>query len=242
MEPVLFYGVPEGSSFGSIVALEWLGQPYRLCRLTIPDDAQGDIYPLANPVRKVPALLLENGARMSESAAILQHIAARDLNRKLTFAQGTSEYDHLNQVLAFLNSDFMGSFAPAFEAFDMDLKGEKNPPVQEMLRKLGGKNVAKAHADLETMMGDNEWLAGDSRTIADAYFTGIARWAPFLASTGAKTVDQRDYPRLHRLIEKLEADPAVIFAHAIEDEKPATTSGGFLGHVTLEELRSRLVA
>ncbi|MCR7705994.1 glutathione S-transferase, partial [Pseudomonas aeruginosa] len=33
MEPVLFYGVPHGCSFGSIVALEWLGRPYRLCRI-----------------------------------------------------------------------------------------------------------------------------------------------------------------------------------------------------------------
>jgi glutathione S-transferase len=33
MQRVLFYGVPQGSSFGSIVALEWLGQPYQLCRI-----------------------------------------------------------------------------------------------------------------------------------------------------------------------------------------------------------------
>jgi glutathione S-transferase len=33
MQPVLFYGVPQGSSFGSIVALEWLEQPYQLCRI-----------------------------------------------------------------------------------------------------------------------------------------------------------------------------------------------------------------
>ena len=51
-----------------------------------------------------------------------------------------------------------------------------------------------------------------------------ARWVPFLESTGAKMVDQRHYPKLYRLIQKLEADPAVIFAHAIEDEKPVTSS------------------
>ena len=38
MEPVLFYGVPQGCSFGSIVALEWLNQPYRLCRINMPAD------------------------------------------------------------------------------------------------------------------------------------------------------------------------------------------------------------
>ena len=43
-------------------------------------------------------------------------------------------------------------------------------------------------------------------------------------------------------LQKLEADKAVIFAHAIEDEKPATSSGAFLGHATLAELQPRLAA
>ncbi len=122
----------------------------------------------------------------------------------------------------------------------MDLTGEKNPTVQKTLRSIGQKQVAKAHAGLAAMMGDRPWLAGEKRTIADAYFIGVARWAPFLASTGAQTVDQRDYPNLHRHMRKLEEDPAVVFAHAIEEERPASSSGNFRGHVALEELRPRL--
>jgi len=36
MNPILFYGVPEGCSFGAIVALEWSGLPYQLCRIQMP--------------------------------------------------------------------------------------------------------------------------------------------------------------------------------------------------------------
>ncbi|MBC8038482.1 MAG: glutathione S-transferase family protein [Rhizobiales bacterium] len=240
MEPVLFYGNHAASSFGSIVALEWLGQPYRLFRLDLPGDTKTDFYTHLNPAQKVPALLLENGKTLTESAAILHHLAWRDRSKGLTYDQGTPEFDHLNQVLAFVNTDYWSSFAPAFEAFDMDLKGEKDPSVQKMLRDIGRKGVAKAHAALEAMIGDGKWLAGDRRTIADAYFAGIARWVPFLASTGAKMVDQRDYPKLYRHIQKLETDPAVIFAHAIEDDKPAKSAGGFLGHVSLEDIKPRL--
>lgn len=242
MEPVLFYGNHAASSFGSIVALEWLGQPYRLVRLNLPFDAKGEAFTRINPVQKVPTLLRANGAPLSESAAILQHLADRDPQRTLSYAPGTAERDHLNQVLGFLHSDFWSAFAPGFEAFDMDLTGKQDPALQSMLRKLGRKSVAKAHADLERMMGDNEWLAGDKRTIADAYFIGIARWAPFLAQTGAEMIDPRDYPRLLRHYEKLEADPAVIFAHAIEDEQPAVSAGGFLGHLSLEDVQARVQA
>lgn len=33
MEPILLYGFPAGSSMGLVAALEWLGQPYKLCRV-----------------------------------------------------------------------------------------------------------------------------------------------------------------------------------------------------------------
>jgi glutathione S-transferase len=233
MEPVLFYGVPQGCSFGSIVALEWLGQPYRLCRINMPEDMQGALYARVNPVRETPALLLEDGTTLSESAAILHNIAARGLAQGLGFAQGTRDYDRLNQILSFLTTSFFSAFSPLWTAYEMD----ENPPVQEMLRTLGRQEVAKAHAHLEGLLGDRPWLAGDRRTVADAYLMGIARWATY-----HNAVDPRDYPRLWRLVQKLEADPAVAFAHAIEAERPATGGGGFRGHVALEELRPRLAA
>lgn len=231
MEPVLLYGVPQGCSFGSIVALEWLNQPYRLCRVNMPEDMQTDLYAQINPVRETPALLLENGAVLTESAAILQNIAARGIAQGLGFAQGTLEFDRLNQRLAFLNTTFFSAFSPLWRAYEM----EENPPVQNMLRDLGGSSVAKAHAQLDAMLANQEWLVGNQRTVADAYFVGLARWANY-----HRVIKQTDYPNVLGLFEKLEADPAVAFAHAIEEARPAKSAGGFRGHVTFEELRHRL--
>lgn len=233
MEPVLFYGVPQGCSFGSIVALEWLNQPYRLCRITMPDDMQSDLYARFNPGRETPVLMLENGATLTESAAILQNIAARGLQQGLGFPQGTPEHDRLNQVLAFLNTTFFSSFSPLWKAYEM----AENPPVQEVLRQVGREDVARAHRQLDTMLEGRDWLAGQQRTVADAYFIGLARWADY-----HKAIDQKDYPRLHGLVQRLEADPAVAFAHAIEAEAPTVSTGKFLGHVTLEALSPKLAA
>jgi glutathione S-transferase len=107
-----------------------------------------------------------------------------------------------------------------------------------VLRAYGAAKVAKAHADLEGILGDKEWLLGDRRTLADAYFIGIARWTKY-----HDVVDRRDYPGLQRLFEKLEADPAVRFAHAIERGEAARSGGGFLGEVTLDDvLRQQAIA
>lgn len=105
MEPVLFYGVPHGCSFGSIVALEWLGRPYRLCRIEMPLETGERTYVRLNPARQTPTLLLEDGRALSESLAILQHLAARDLCRKLGYPQGSAEFDELNFALALLHTE-----------------------------------------------------------------------------------------------------------------------------------------
>ena len=53
---------------------------------------------------------------------------------------------------------------------------------------------------------------------------------------------KREYPVLHKHLQKLHADKGVIFAHSIEDGQPARGSGSLLGHVTLDDLQPRLAA
>lgn len=240
MEPVLFYGNHAASSFGSIVALEWLGEPYRLVRLDLPFDAHSAIFTRVNPIQKVPTMLLADGSALSESAAILQHLAGRDPLRRLAFAPGSREQDHLNQVIAFLHSDFAGAFGPAFKAYDLRLTGERDGVAEEQLWALGRAGIVKAHADLERMLAENEWLAGSKRTIADAYFAGVGRWAPFFAEIGMPMLDPDDYPKLKRLHERLKRDPAVIFAQATEDGEQATSTAVFLGHLPLDQVPALL--
>lgn len=227
MEPVLFYGVPHGCSFGSIVALEWLGRPYRLCRIDML--ANQPLYARVNPLQQTPALLREDGTVLSESLAILQHIAARDPG----FAPGTPEQDQHTQVLAFLHTGLHGAFAPAWAAFKL----AEGASERALLRSMARDKASPAYDHVEALLGDRDWLVGGGRTVADAYLVGIARWGEDLGLFDLA----RDFPRLQRHLAKLAADPAVIFAHAIEDGRPAS-SGAFRGHLALEELVPRLAA
>lgn len=226
MTPVLFYGVPEGCSFGSIVALEWSGLPYRLCRIEMPSEVTSDAYRGINPVAETPSRLASDGRVLSESFAILHHIGAQSRDPHLVPRQGTAAFDRFNQLLAFLNTGFFGSFAALWYAMEHGLDDAEQGP----LRRMAHRKVRKAHADLELLLGEQPWLAGEHRSAADGYFMGIARWNDF-----HQVLDRRDFPRLHRLHERLRQDPAVRFAHAIEHGEPATSAGGFQGHVSLTE-------
>lgn len=225
MSPILFYGVPSGCSFGSIVALEWLGAPYRLCRIEMPGVVSGEAYRQLNPVGETPSLLTADGEVLSESMAILNHIAARGIDAGLGHPQDSAEFDRLNRMLAYLNTTFFNAYSPLWYALE---HGEGD--AGNALRDYGRILVAKAHADLETLLGDGAWLLGTRRSLADAYFAGIARWNEY-----HDAVDRRDYPNLQRLYDQLQADPAVRFAHTIEHREPATSAGGYRGEVGLEQ-------
>ncbi|MBF8221863.1 glutathione S-transferase family protein [Halomonas sp. 328] len=235
MEPVLFYGVPQGCSFGSIVALEWLGQPYRLCRIEMLEHPWDPLYAKINPRLKTPALLLEEGEPLTESQAILQHLAARGREAGLGFAQGSREFDRLSEMLAYLNTDFFGAFGPLWTLYDSQgMSGVE----QELLRRLGRQQVAECCAHLDALLAERTWLLGERRSLADAYFVGIARWAEY-----HRLFDlEHDYPHLARHLATLKADAAVRFAEAIERGESPDGAGGFRGHVTLETLRPRLAA
>lgn len=227
MVPVLFYGVPEGCSFGSIVALEWSGLRYRLCRIEMPAVVSSEDYRRINPVAETPSLRTADGRMVSQSIAILHHIGAASPQSGLVPVAGSAQFDRFNEVLAFLNTGFFDAFAPYWYALEHRLEGRE----ADALRAMGRLKVRKAYADLERLLGHSPWLAGERRSAADAYFAGIARWNDF-----HQVVDVRDYQALDGLRQRLTEDAAVQFAFAVEHGEDARSTGGFAGHASLAEM------
>jgi glutathione S-transferase len=133
MEPILLYGHPQGSSLGLIAALEWLGQPYRLSRVAMPEDMLTDAYKRINGRQETPVLMVENGTALTETVAIALWLEARDHQRRISFASGTAEADRLHQYIAFINSSFTPAFSPLWAALEMN---PPNPALQETFAQL----------------------------------------------------------------------------------------------------------
>jgi len=228
MEPILIYGHPLGSSMGLIAAFEWLGEPYRLSRVRMPDDMLGDNYRRLNGRQETPALMLGGSRVVTETMAIALWLEAHDEARGISFAPGTPEADRLHQMIAFLNTGFTGAFSPYWVATEL---AEPDPAYQAALRRLGRELVNDRHRRLEAMLGVTPYLLGDRRTLADAVFIGVARWADF-----HDAIDPRDYPRITALKARLSNEPGVRFATAIENGEAPAGRGAFRGHVPLGEV------
>lgn len=227
MDPILVCGFPQGSSLGLTAAFEWLGQPYRLARVDMIAQMREPAFVQLNPRVETPVLIRPDGSVLTETMAIGLWLEARDTERRISFAPGTAEADRMHQMMGFMNSSFTGAFSPFWAALEM----KPNPPLQDALRSFGRAAVEKRHRQLEAMIGDTPFLAGDRPTLADALFIGVARWADF-----HQAVAPAHFPRLEALKSRLESDSGVIFAHAVEDGAEPRNSRACRGYVPMDDL------
>lgn len=231
MEPILVYGTPAGSSMGLIAALEWLGQPYRLCRVDMLGEMGEPAYGRINARHETPVLITDTGTPLTETVAIAAWLEARDSERRISFAPRSAEADRMHQLLGYINTGFTGAFSPLWTAMEM---AKPDAELQAAWRKLGHEWVVDRHDKLEAMLGETPFLVGERPTLADGVLIGVARWLDYhdVAAPGR-------WPRIEAVRRRIEADPAVVFATAIEDGEHPKGSGAMLGHVPLAEVIAR---
>lgn len=228
MEPILIYGFPMGSSMGLVAALEWMEQPYRLCRVDMLSEMREPAYARINPRIETPALVTDKGAVLTESMAIAAWLEARDTGRRISFDPLTREADRMHQLMAFINTGFTAAFAPLWAAMEM---ASPDPVMQSALRKWGVERVIQRHDKMEEMIGDARFLIADHPTLADGFLIGVARWLDF-----HKVADGGRWPKLDALRRRIEADPAVIYASALEQGETQPGNGACVGRVRLADV------
>lgn len=231
MEPTLIYGFPAGSSMGLVAALEWLGKPYRLCRVDMLGEMRDPSYARINARHETPALVTDDGRVITETMAIAHWLAARDTERRISFDPQSAEADRMIQLMAYLNTGFTGSFTPLWAALELE---QPDPILQETLRTWGRERVIERHDKLEAILGDTQFLVGERPTLADGVLIGVARWLDY-----HEVAPVERWPRLGAVRRRLEADPAVRFAIALENGQSPVGSGALKGHVPLAELIAR---
>ena len=109
--------------------------------------------------------------------------------------------------------------------------------MQTALREWGRDGVIERHDRLEEMIGDSRFLIADHPTLADGLLIGVARWLDVHG-----VADKERWPKLAALRKRIEADPAVVYASALENGEMQPGNGACVGHIGLADLIGRFAA
>lgn len=129
----------------------------------------GDDYAAINPKGYVPALLLDDGALLTEGVAIVQYLADHSGNgNELIPPAGTTERYRVQEWLNYISTEIHKTFAPLFVP---DLSDERKQEVKDKL--------ATRFKTLQDTLSQQPFLLGAGFTVADAYLFTVLSWSAF---------------------------------------------------------------
>jgi glutathione S-transferase len=199
---VKLYFSPFACSLASHIAAREAGLPLELEAVTLATKrtlAGGDFLAVS-PKGQVPTLRLDDGAILTENAAVLQYLADAAPAAGLLPAPGSRDRYRVIEWLNYVGTEIhKGCF---YAMFSPDAPAEAKAWARGLLdKKLG--YVAE-------QLAGKSFVASDRFTIADAYLT----WALTLAQkVGA---DLGPHPAIGAYLQRMHARPAVQAAIAAE--------------------------
>jgi glutathione S-transferase len=148
----------------------------------------------------VPALVLDNGEVLTETAALLPYIGGLNPAARLIPPAGTLAHFRVAEWTAYVNSEVHKSFTPLFR-----------PDSTEDMKQAARENVLKRLGYIEAGLGDKPFLTGNDFTVADAYLYVTLSW------TGLVGVDLSGLPKLTAFLARCRARPSVQAARKDEN-------------------------
>ena len=152
---------------------------------------QGVDFSTINPKGSVPALLLDNGALLTEGAVIVQYLADLAPHSGLIPPATTFDRYRVQEWLNFIASEIHIGFSPLWM-----------PGTPEAMKTQALERLNKRFALLEDTLSGKDYLMG-TFSVADAYLFTCLNWTGFLK------VSLDAFPHVQAYMQRVSARPAV---------------------------------
>ena len=189
----LYYAPAACSQAAHIVARE-TAQEIELAKVEFPSKrtADGEDLLAVNPKGAVPALRLDDGAVLTESAVILQYLADRAEGSELALPKGGIERYRLLEWLNFVATELHKGFGPLW-----------NPATPDAFKDATREALGKKFDYLQEAIGDGPYILGERFSIVDAYAFAVLNW------TRVHRIDIGRWPGLAAYLGRVAQRPAV---------------------------------
>ena len=187
------WGTPNGRKI--TIMLEELGIEYTMYPVNImKDDQFKPEFLKISPNNKIPAIVdSDNGQTLFESGAIMMYLAEK--TGKFMPTEGKARWATIEWLMF-----QMGGVGPMMGQAHHFVK--YNPDKSEYASARYLLETKRLYKVVDERLADNEWLNGDSYSIAD-----MAVW-PWAARHDWQTVDLNDYPNVAKWYTKIANRPA----------------------------------
>jgi glutathione S-transferase len=154
-----------------------------------------DSFRDTNPWRQVPTLVLPDGSVMTETSAILIHLAACFPEKNLAPPPGSSEHAAFLRWIVFANVNIYEAVLRRV----YPLRYSNDPDTVQTTRDTANQRMSEALLVLEDAITTGPFLLGETMCLADVYITMLFVWLQ-------RSIDA---PRLAILRERVKANPVI---------------------------------
>jgi GST-like protein len=172
------YRVFAKKGWGSCIAeatLELTGLPYEVVDLDFDTPGPDRDRLLAmNPLGQVPTLVLPDGTLMTESAAIVLHVADRVPSAGLVPAAADAARPTFLRWLIFL----VAAVYPTFTYGDFPSRWVSGEAATKELRARTDAHRQDLWRQVEVAAAPSPWFLGDRFSALDIYVSAMTRWRP----------------------------------------------------------------
>jgi GST-like protein len=197
--PITLYGATASGSIAVEAALTLLDMPYTLIEgATWADPAARDRVAAANAMRQIPTLVWPGGEVMTESAAILIHLA--DVRPQARLAPPVQDEPRRRQYLRWMV--YVSSAIYALHWIKPDVRRIGAPPeLRDGVVDAVHERIAFCWAHMDAQLQPGRYLLGDNMSVLDLYVTVVSRFGPWR---------ERFYevaPKMADVVRRVDAEP-----------------------------------
>ena len=200
MPKLTLYGAKGSGAVAVEAALRLAGQDYDLIDSYTfdPDDREsGDKVLAANPMRQVPALVLQSGEIVTESAAILVWLAEQHPGARLGPPPGDAKRAQFLRWMSFVSSAIYSLYWVKDDPSRLVPDRAGHAALEQRVL----DRIAGCWAIMEGQVAPGRYLLGDELSVLDLYVAVVSRFNPRR---------ERFYevaPRMGEIVRRVDEDP-----------------------------------
>jgi GST-like protein len=197
---ITLYSASGSGGIAVEAALTLIGAPYELVESYTWDEddkASGDKVLAANPMRQVPALVLDGGEVLTESAAILVWLAELYPQARLAPAVGDPMRGQFLRWMSFVSASVYGHYWAKDDPRRLGVEGEAVGVVEKALL----ERIAECWGIMGAQVTPGRYILGDDLSVLDLYVAVVSRFRPRRKRFYAEA------PNLAEAVRRVDEDP-----------------------------------